>query len=50
MPDNVAVQMSRWQEEHLRGTRNLRPEDFSLDEASVRDQYRFYTDRFSAFM
>ena len=28
----------------------IRPEDFALDLASVREQYRFYTDRFGAFL
>ena len=50
MTGDIAARMSRWQEENLRGTHKLRPEDFGLDQASVRDQYRFYTDGFGAFI
>jgi len=50
LTDDIAAQMSLWQKKNIRGTRKLRPEDFGLDEASIRDRYRFYTDRFSALL
>ncbi|HXR34999.1 MAG TPA: sulfotransferase [Candidatus Binataceae bacterium] len=50
MTAEAAARMGAWQEQNLRATRKLRPEDFGLDEASMREQYRFYTDRFSALL
>jgi hypothetical protein len=48
--DDIVRRMGAWQEKNLRATRQLRAGDFGLDEASMREQYRFYTDRFSALL
>jgi hypothetical protein len=48
--DDIVKRMGAWQQENLRATRQLRAEDFGLDEASMREHYRFYTDRFSALL
>jgi Sulfotransferase family len=43
----TSARMGAWQAKNIRGTRRLRPEDFGLEESSMRQQFRFYTDRFS---
>jgi hypothetical protein len=50
MNDDIGRRMSVWQEQNFRGERRLHPEDFALDEASLRERFQFYIDRFSAFM
>ncbi|HEV3113232.1 MAG TPA: sulfotransferase [Candidatus Binataceae bacterium] len=46
----TAAAMGAWQEENLRATRRLHPQDFGLEESSMREQFRFYTERFSALL
>ena len=50
MNDDIRGRMHGWQESNLRSAQQIRPEDFGLDFASLRDQYRFYTDRFNALL
>ena len=46
----TAAAIGAWQEENLRATRRLQPADFGLEESSMREQFRFYTERFSALV
>ena len=48
-PD-ISRRMLAWQENNPKGTHRVRAEDFNLNEAAVREQYRFYIDRFGALL
>ncbi len=46
----TTARIGAWQEENLRGTRRLLPQDFGLEESLMREQFRFYSERFSALL
>ncbi len=50
MNEEIAQRMRGWQESNLRGAQQINPGDFGLDPEALRNQFRFYTDRFSAFI
>jgi Sulfotransferase family len=46
----IADRMSAWRSANPKGSHTLNSQDYGLDETSIRQTYRFYTEAFAAFV